>query len=93
MAWAQSARVNEAFFAISVEASVAIAGVGGGAVNRQVDGAACVDVTAVGSGSAVVWDAKRCIAVKIEEASRAGTHVAVTISGAVSVCCARISSA
>jgi len=93
LAWAQSARVNEAFFAISVEASVAIAGVGGGAVNRQVDGAACVDVTAVGSGSAVVWDAERDIAVEIEEVLGAGADVAVTISGAVSVISARVGSA
>ena len=93
MAWAQSARVNEAFFAISVEASVAIAGVGCGAVNGQVDGAAGVDVAAVSSGGAVVWDAERDIAVEIEEVLGAGADVAVTISGAVSVISARVGSA
>jgi hypothetical protein len=93
LAWVQSARVNEAFFAISVEASVAIAGVGCGAVNGQVDGAAGVDVTAMGSGSAVVWDAERDIAVEIEEVLGAGADVAVTISGAVSVISARVGSA
>jgi len=94
LAWVQSARVNEAFFAVSVEAVVASAGVLSVAIRvGHIDRASCIGITTSGASGAVIWDAERSISVEVKEAGGARANVVVSVSGAVSVASARIGSA
>ena len=94
LAWAQSARVDEAFLSIAVEAGIASAGVLTVTVLiGKIDRAGSVGVTTTCTSDTVIWDAERSITVEVEESSGAGADVGVTIGGAIGVVSAWIGSA